>query len=107
MKSKQIESDIRDYLNSTFGEVKPEWELIISLLLDNINLYKECKVILKKEGLFNSTTYKKNPLIATIKDLQASMIKQIQHLGLSPYAASKIKEDIEDTDNFIEDLTNG
>jgi len=35
-------------------------------------------------------------------------MKQIQHLGLSPYAISKIKDDKEDdTDSFIESLTNG
>jgi hypothetical protein len=43
-----------------------------------------------------------------MKDLQATIHKQIQHLGLSPYAISKIKMSSEDdTDDFINDLTNG
>ena len=42
-----------------------------------------------------------------MKDLQATIIKQIQHLGLSPYAISKIKTDSpDDTDDFIDTLTN-
>ena len=41
-----------------------------------------------------------------MKDLQASIMKQVQHLGISPYSASKIKQEVEDdNEDFIEALT--
>lgn len=102
----QVINLVREYLTSKYGEVKPEWEIIITLLADNIELYKECKASIKEHGIFDETTAKKNPLLTTMKDLQATIMKQIQHLGLSPYAASKIKDAIDDdTDDYIESLT--
>ncbi len=97
-----------EYLTKKYGELPPQWEAIITLLADNLELYNECKQSVNENGIFNTTTGRKNPLLTTMKDLQATIIKQIQHLGLSPYAISKIKDDKEDdTDEFIESLTNG
>ena len=87
--------------------MKPEWASIMYLLGDNLDLYKECRDSIKQNGIFDVNTYKKNPLLSTCKDLQATIMKQIQHLGLSPYAASKIKDAVEDdTEDYIESLTN-
>ena len=102
---KQIDN-INDYLKSKYGGINPEWQTIINLLADNIDLYKECKESVKQNGIYDPNTGKKNPLLATMKDLQATIIKQIQHLGLSPYAASKIKNEVEDdSEDFISKLT--
>lgn len=101
-------NSIKGYLADKYGSVKPEWETILLLLADNIDLYKECKKSVDQYGIYDPSTQKKNPLLATMKDLQATILKQIQHLGLSPYAASKIKDDAEDnSEDFIEALTNG
>ena len=97
-----------DYLKEKYGDVKPEWMAVIMLLADNLQLYKECLKSIKENGIYDTTTGKKNPLLTTTKDLQATIMKQVQHLGLSPYSISKIKlADEEDTDEYIEDLTNG
>lgn len=102
----QVIGIVREYLTSKYGEVKPEWEIIISLLADNIELYKECRTSIKENGIYDETTAKKNPLLSTMKDLQATIMKQIQHLGLSPYAASKIKDAIDDDSiDYIDSLT--
>lgn len=105
--TKKIIDSINKYLIEKYGEVKPEWETIMYLLGDNLDLYKECRDSIKQNGIFDVNTYKKNPLLSTCKDLQATIMKQIQHLGLSPYAAAKIKMDVEDdTEDYIESLTN-
>lgn len=58
-------------------------------------------------GIWNYERGVKNPLLSTAKDLQASIFKQVQHLGNSPYALAKIKVNAEDdTDDFLSDLTN-
>lgn len=101
-------NDIKAYLKTKYKEIPKEWNTILSLLEDNIILYDECKESIRKNGIYDPSTGRKNPLLATLKDLQATMLKEIQHLGLSPYAASKIKDANEDdTDEFLEALTNG
>lgn len=106
--TKQYIESVTNYLTAKYGEVPQEWDAILILLADNLDLYKECSESVKKNGIYNAETNRKNPLLATMKDLQATIIKQIQHLGLSPYAVSKIKDTPEDdTDDFIDRLTNG
>lgn len=105
--TKDYISEVEKFLISKYGSVNPEWKALIELLADNLDLYNQCKQSVRNNGIYDANTGKKNPLLATMKDLQASIIKQIQHLGLSPYAISKIKVDAEDdTEDFIEDLIN-
>lgn len=98
---------VEQFLIEKYGNVQPQWEAVIKLLADNIELYNECQDSIKRHGIYNAESGKKNPLLATVKDLQATIMKQVQHLGLSPYAISKIKtEQEDDTDDYIRNLTN-
>lgn len=96
--TKNVIDDVRAYLIKRFGEVQPEWELDLALLYDNIELYKECTKNIKNYGIYDERTGRKNPLLSTVKDLQATITKQIQHFGLSPYASCKINT-LQDTDD--------
>ena len=97
---------IEKYLKDTYGEVKDEWIAILDLLADNFELYDSCKKEVKKYGLYDPNTGKRNPLLMTMKDTQSMILKEVQQLGLSPYAASKIRTIAEDdSDDFIENLT--
>lgn len=103
--TKKYIKNVRKYLVDRYGKVNDEWEGVLSLLADNMDLYLQCKVEIEKTGIFDATQYKKNPLLSTMKDLQATILKQIQHLGLSPYASAKINDKTEDdTDDFLENL---
>lgn len=82
---------VREYLTEKYGKVYPQWEAVIYLLQDNLNLYEECKQSIKENGLYDKQSGRKNPLIASLKDLQATILKEVQHLGISPYSSSKIK----------------
>lgn len=104
--TKDYMCNVETYLTSKYGSVKTEWESILFLLAENLDLYIECKKSIKQNGIYDRTTGKKNPLLATTKDLQATIMKQVQHLGISPYSASKIKQDVEEDDeDFIKALT--
>ena len=104
--TKEYIADVRNYLTKLHGEVKAEWEAPLELLADNMELYKECQKSIKQNGIFDPTTGKKNPLLSTMKDLQATILKQMQHFGLSPYANAKIKlTESDETEDFIENLT--
>lgn len=105
-KTQDYLQSVETFLISKYGSISNEWSAIIYLLADNLDLYEECKKTVKQHGLYDPASGKKNPLLCTMKDLQATIHKQIQHLGLSPYAISKIKmESEDDTEDFIGDLT--
>ena len=98
---------IKKYLVEKYGSVKEEWELSISMLVDTLETYAECKKVLKEVGIYNYERNKKNPLLGTLKECQITMLKIVKDLGISPYAASKIKSMVEDdTDDFIDKLVN-
>lgn len=98
---------IENYLINKYGKVNDEWNTLLMLLADNIDIYIQCKNSIRSNGIFDASTYKKNPLLSTLKDLQATILKQVQHLGISPYAASKIKQENEDdSEDFISSLIN-
>ena len=110
MKHKETENyieKINHYLIEKYSEIKPEWELLLSLLEDTYDEYLDMKSLLEETGMFNPKTYKKNPLIASIKDARATINKMVQHFGISPYSDSKIKKLNEDdsTEDFIDSLT--
>lgn len=106
--TKEYIKKVNEFLVEKYGNVQPQWEAVIKLLADNLDLYQDCVKSIKNHGIYNAENGKKNPLLATIKDLQATIMKQVQHLGLSPYSISKIKmNDEDDTDEYIESLTNG
>lgn len=105
--NKYIKS-IRKYLEDTYGEVKPEWELMLMLLGDNVEMYRKVSETLETNGIYSPVSGVKNPLLSTQKDIAASIYKIVQHFGISPYAASKIKNGTDDdTEDFIESLTGG
>lgn len=96
---------VEDYLISTYGEVKDEWTSTLTLLADNLDLYDDCMDALRTSGVYDAKTWRKNPLLSTVKDIQATILKLIQHLGISPYSHSKIRVAAEDdTDDFLETL---
>lgn len=106
--TKNYIKSVEEYLRGEYGEIKPEWELMIQMLKDNYQQYLNCLDSIEQNGIYSVVSQKKNPLLSTVKDLQASIYKIVQHLGISPYAKSKIKTMEEDsTDDFIDALTGG
>lgn len=102
--TKEYLDKIEQYLTKRYGKISPEWEGVIILLADNLDLYKECQSSIRRNGIYDASTGKKNPLLATCKDLQATIMKQIQHLGLSPYATAKISDKEEDDSDLLKNI---
>ena len=90
-KSKELQIIIEQYLIKRFGEVRPEWYILIKQLVTNIELHDACVKQLKAQGMINPTTGKRSELLLTVCQLQSSILREIQHLGLSPYSDQKIK----------------
>ena len=96
---------VKAQLKATYGKIPEDWDLLIEMLEDELNLYSRMKKELDKTGIINEKGFK-NPLISSLKDSKALILKMVQQLGSSPWAKSKIKADEEDnTDDFIDGLT--
>lgn len=95
----------RAYLIAKYGSIQPQWEITLMMLQDNMQMYEEVKKSIKANGIWNDSRQVKNPLLSTMKDLQASIMKLTQKLGVTPYDDAKIHTaSIDDTDEFLEDL---
>lgn len=96
---------VKAQLKATYGKIPEDWDLLIEMLEDELNLYSRMKRELDMTGILNEKGFK-NPLISSLKDSKALILKMVQQLGSSPWAKSKIKADEEDdTDDFIDGLT--
>lgn len=104
--TKATMKQIEKYLQNTYGSIEPQWEMTLSLIADNLDLLKNCKESVAKNGIYSDIRGVKNPLISTIKDCNATLLKLAQQLGITPWSESKIKNTPEDdTDDFIDKLT--
>lgn len=94
---------VRNYLKEKYGKVNTEWEQILEILGDNLELYQQCKSSIKNDGLLlvaKNGAYTKNPLIKVQLDAQIQITKLLSEFGLTPKAASKISLAEEDTDEL-------
>lgn len=97
---------IREYLTTEFGGIPEAYEFQLELFKENLEQYFEIKQILNITGYFDREKNLKNPLISSLKDLNAIILKQASMFGLNTWSRSKIKlEKSDDTDDFIDSLT--
>lgn len=100
---------VKKYLKEKYGRVNQEWEQIIEILADNVELYQQCKDSIKKDGLLlvaKNGAYTRNPLIKTQLDAQIQINKLLDSFGLTPKAAAKINLINDDSDE-LKDLIGG
>ena len=94
---------VRKYLKEKYGKVNSEWEQILEILGDNLELYQQCKTSIKNDGLLlvaKNGAYTKNPLIKVQLDAQIQITKLLTEFGLTPKAQSKINLVSEDDDEL-------
>ena len=99
-------TSICKHLKEEYGEIRDEWKLTINILRYTLHRLMQVQEEIKRNGLFDNATFKKNPLLSTEKDLMSVILKISQKLGISPWDASKIKvnDDEESPSDFINDL---
>ena len=102
---KKYIEDTRTQLKEQYKEVKPDWEVTLTLMEDTLEMIVDLQEGIKERGLFDEKG-RKNPLINSLKDYQTLMLRLSQKLGTSPYDISKIKKlsEDDDTEEFIESL---
>lgn len=96
---------VKKYLREKYSKVNTEWEQILEILGDNLELYQQCKASIKNDGLLlvaKNGAYTKNPLIKVQLDAQIQITKLLTEFGLTPRSAAKINLTNEDDDELKE-----
>ena len=101
---KKYMKEVREYLTQKYGDIPLAFESSLFMLQENLEDYILYKEQIAKTYIIDQDG-KKNPLISSVKDLEACIMKIWQHLGLTVYSQSKIKNTEEDTtEDFIDGL---
>ena len=98
-------TNVKKYLKEKYGKVNNEWETILEILADNLELYQQCREGIKKDGLLlvaKNGAMTRNPLIKTQLDAQIQINKLLDSFGLTPKAAAKINLTNEDDEELKE-----
>lgn len=97
---------VEEYLIKEYGAIPDAYRFQLDLFKENLLQYFEIKDIVSSTGYYDYIKGMKNPLLSTLKDLNAIILKQGTMFGLNVWAKSKIKITEEDnTDEFIDALT--
>lgn len=84
---------VKKFLKQKYGKINDEWNGVIEILADNVELYLQCRNSIFQEGLMMTAkngSPTRNPLIKTMFDAQIQVTKLLTEFGLTPRANAKI-----------------
>lgn len=84
---------VKKFLKQKYGKINDEWNGVIEILADNVELYLQCRNSIFKDGLMMTAKNgapTRNPLIKTMFDAQIQVTKLLTEFGLTPRANAKI-----------------
>lgn len=100
---------VKKFLKSKYGKINDEWNGVIEILADNVELYLQCRNSIFQDGLMMTAKNgapTRNPLIKTMFDAQVQVTKLLTEFGLTPRANAKINL-IGDDDEELKELIGG
>lgn len=107
---KEMIEAVTTFLKDKYGEIKPEWNIVLMALKDTIHRYSQIKKEIDKSGIYDGSV--KNPLLSTEKDCLATILKLTQKIGCTPWDFAKLNKAEsqlgveDDTEDFIDSLIN-
>jgi len=96
---------VKKFLKTKYGKINDEWNGVIEILADNVELYLQCRNSIFQDGLMMTAKNgapTRNPLIKTMFDAQIQVTKLLTEFGLTPRAAAKINLVGDDNDELKE-----
>ena len=84
---------VTEYLEESFGQVKPQWRAIVELLGDEHDMYIKAQETLDRDGYTITTGHgmQPHPAVKMMQDAAIQQQKLMTALGLTPSAALKLK----------------
>lgn len=100
---------VENHLISKFGEIKSEWQGLLTILAQQYDIFEMCKESIRKDGLMTPNRFgglEKNPLLKAQTDAVIQIKSVSQEFGLSPKSIAKLNVHDNNEDDFIEALVN-
>lgn len=82
----QYMNTVRRFLTERYGAVDPSWEATLSVLEDNLHIYRKLH-----EAIRNTPDALSTKDIKIYKEITNSILKISQKLGISPYDQGRVK----------------
>ena len=99
---------ILKFLKDKYTTIQAEWQIALSMLADNLQMFCSCREQIKEDGLMITNRFgvaEKHPLIKVQTDAQIQIVKLLNEFGLTPKSVAKLKvEEQENTEEFIQSL---
>ena len=100
-------SAVEAHLINKFGSIEAQWDGLLLMLATNYELFWECKIEIKEQGLTVSNRFggvDKNPLLKVQTDAQIQIIKLVAEFGISPKSIKNLNVANNDEAEFINSL---
>lgn len=100
---------LQEKMVKEYGVIEDEWEITMDLLAYDYQILLDCRDAVKKDGLMLVDTkgrMQKNPLLATINNIQAQINKITQQFALTLVSKARLPKDVggEDVPEFLKVL---
>lgn len=112
MTEKEIIKGLEDFLKKKYGDIPPQFNLILEVVKNNLHRYLEVKEDIDTNGIIDATTKSRHSLLTLEYNLSLSLMRLCSSLGISPLDSarllkveSSIKASDEEEDDFIDSLT--
>lgn len=98
---------VENHLISKFGEIKSEWQGLLTILAQQYDIFEMCKESIRENGMMVTDRFgalTKNPLLKVQTDAIIQIKSIAQEFGLSPKSIARLNVQDNNEDDFIDGL---
>ncbi len=110
MKTSKILEVIKKSLGKKYGEVPAEWEMQLDQLATHLEIYQKAKANLSEQSVTVTNRFGEqipNPNLKILNDSSIQMTKIAEKFGLNPYAMKRLAVEVDENEDFIDNLLKG
>lgn len=110
MKTSKILEVIKNSLGKKYGEVPAEWEMQLDQLATHIEIYQKAKANLSEQSVTVTNRFGEqipNPNLKILNDSSIQMTKIAEKFGLNPYAMKRLAVEVDENEDFLDNLLKG
>lgn len=109
MKQSKIIATIKDSLKKKYGDVPAEWDMQLDQLATHLEIYHKAKTNLSEQSVTVTNRFGEqipNPNLKIMNDASIQMTKLAEKFGLNPYAMKKLAVEVDENEEFLDNLIN-
>ena len=110
MKTSKILENIKKSLQKKYGDVPTEWDMQLDQLATHLEIYQKAKANLSEQSVTVTNRFGEqipNPNLKILNDSSIQMTKIAEKFGLNPYAMKRLAVEVDENEDFIDNLLKG